>query len=76
MATQPIVIKSLINFMSCMKLDIACTVSKLSKCASIPVAEHLKRIVRIFRFTHSYELHYTIYLAILDINWIFDMKKI
>ena len=56
MATQPVVIKSLINFMSCMKpdiayavskmscmkLDIAYAVSKLSKCVNIPVAKRLK----------------------------------
>ena len=74
MATQSIVIKSLINFMSCMKLDIAYVVSKLNKCANIPIAECLKGIV--FRFTHSYGLHYTRYLTILDIIWISDMEKI
>ena len=38
--------------MSCMKPDIAYTVSKLNKCASIPIDEHLKGTI--FKFTHSY----------------------
>ena len=62
--------------MSCMKLDIAYIVSKLSKYVSIPVAERLTGIVRIFKFTHSYGLHYTRYPEILDINWISNMAKI
>ena len=74
MATQSVVIKSLINFMSCMKPDIAYIVSKLNKCASIPIVERLKGIV--FRSTHSYRLHYTKYPKILDINWMSDMEKI
>ena len=74
MATQLIMIESLMCLMSCTRSDIAYTVSKLSKYVSNPEAEWLKGTVRALRFTHSYGLHNTRYSTILDKNWIFDME--
>ena len=67
--------------MSCTRLDIAYTVSRLSRYTSNPNVDHWKVIVRVLRYlqyTRNYGLHYTIYLAVLegysDANWISDMK--
>ena len=75
------VIGSLMYLMSCTRLDIAYTVSKLSRYTRNLSADRWKKIVRVLRYlryTRNYGLHYTRYLTILegysDANWIFDIK--
>ena len=67
--------------MSCIRLDIAHAVSKLSRFTSNPNAKHWKGIFRVLKyllFTRSYGFQYTSYTATLegynDANWISDMK--
>ena len=63
------VIESLMYLMSCTRLDIAYTVSKLSRYTSNPNDDHwkgIKRVLRYLRYTRDYGLHYTRYLAILE----------
>ena len=75
------VIGSLMYLMSCTRLDITYTVSRLSRYMSNPSADHWKAIVRVpgyLRYTRNYGLHYTRYPAVLkrysDANWISDIK--
>ena len=67
--------------MSCTRLDIAYTVSRLSRYTSNPSADHWKAIVRVLRYllyTRNFGLHYTRYPAVLkgysDANWISNIK--
>ena len=63
------VIESLMYLMSCTRLDIAYTVSKLSRYTSNPNDDHwkgIKRVLRYLRYTRDYGLHYTKYLAVLE----------
>ena len=76
------VIGSLMYLRSCTRLDIAYTVSKLSRYTSNPNDDHWKGIIRVLiylRYTRDYGLHYARYLAILegycDANSISDAKN-
>ena len=67
--------------MSCTRPDIAYTVSRLSRYTSNLSTDHCKVIVRVFRYlryTRNYGLHYTRYLAVLEVysdaSWIYDIK--
>ena len=67
--------------MNCTRLDIAYSVSKLSRYTCNPGPDHWKAIVRVLRYlkyTLNYGLHYTGYPAVLegysDANWISDTK--
>ena len=67
--------------MSCTRLDIAYSVSKLSSYKSNPRAKPWQGIMRVLKylhFTHDYKLHYTRYPTILegysDENWISNVK--
>ena len=71
------VIGSLMYLISCIRLDIAYSVSKLSSYTSNLRAKYRKGIMRVLkylRFTHDYGLHYIRYHVVLegynDTNWI------
>jgi hypothetical protein len=73
------IIGSLMYIMNCTRLDIAYSVSKLSRYTSNPGEDHWKAIVRVLRYlkyTLNYGVHYTRYPAVLegysDANWISD----
>ena len=75
------VIGSLMFLMSCIRLDIAYAVNKLSRYTSNPGVMHwqgIMRILKYLRFTRDYGLHYTRYPAVLegysDANWISNVK--
>ena len=54
--------------MSCIRLDIAYAISKLSSYTSNPRAKHwqgIMRVLKYLRFTRDYGLHYTRYLIVL-----------
>ena len=77
------VIGSLMYLMSCIRPNIAYTVSKLSRYTSNPNDGHWKGIIRVLRYlryTHDYGLHYTRYPAVLegycDANWISNAKNL
>ena len=60
---------------SCTRVDIAYTVSKLSRYISNLGVEHWKGIVRVLkclRYTCNYELHYTRYPAVIEGYWLAD----
>ena len=55
--------------MNCIRLDIAYSVSKLSRYTSNPGEDHWKALVRVLRYlkdTLNYGLHYTWYPIILE----------
>ena len=55
--------------MSCIRPDIASTVSKLSRYTINPGVDHWKEIVRVLRYlryTRSYGLHYTRYPTVIE----------
>ena len=55
--------------MSCTRLDIVYSVSKLSSYTSNPKAKHWKGIVivlKYLRYTRDYGLHYTRYPVVLE----------
>ena len=67
--------------MSCIRPNIAYSVSKLSSYTSYPRAKHwheIMRVVKYLHFTHDFGLHYTSYPTILegysDANWISNVK--
>ncbi len=60
---------SLMYMMNYSRLDIACSINKLSIFTSNPSKDHwmtLERVLRYLRYTLNYELHYTRYLAVLE----------
>ena len=75
------IIGSLMYLMSCIRLDIAYSMRRLSRYTSNLGSDQWKAIVRLLRYlryTHDFGLHYTRYPAILEgdcvANWISDMK--
>ena len=75
------IIGSIMYVMNCTRLDIAYSVSKLSRYTSNPGVDHWKTIIRVLRYlryTQNYGLHYTRYPAVLegycDANWISDIN--
>ncbi|CAI9761151.1 unnamed protein product [Fraxinus pennsylvanica] len=75
------IIENLMYLMSCIKPDIAYTVSKLSRYMSNSGDDHWKEIVRVLRYlryTRNFGLHYTKYPTVIeeysDANWISDTK--
>ena len=75
------IIESLMYLMNCMHLDIAYTVSKLSRFTHNLGKIHwqtLIRVLRYLRYSKSYRLNYTRYPVVLegycDANWISDTK--
>ena len=63
------IIGSLMYIMNCTRLNIAYSVSKLSKYTSNPGEDQWKVIVRVLRYlkyTLNYGVHYTRYPAVLE----------
>ena len=55
--------------MSCTRLDIAYSISKLSNYTSNPRAKHWQGIIKVLKylqFTRDYGLHYTRYPTVLE----------
>ena len=63
------ILGSLMYVMNCTRLDIACTVSKLSRFTVSPNENHwkaMKRLLGYLRHTQDYALHYIEYPAVLE----------
>ena len=75
------ILGSLMYVMNCIRSDIACAVSKLSRFTISPNENHwkaMKRLLGYLRHTQDYALHYTEYPTVLegycDANWITGTK--
>lgn len=71
------IIGSLMYVMNCTRLDLAYSISRLSRYSSNPSIDHwhaLIRVLRYLKYTMNYGLHYTKYPPVLegysDANWI------
>ncbi|XP_070026091.1 secreted RxLR effector protein 161-like [Nicotiana sylvestris] len=71
------VLGSLMYIMNCTRPDIACAISKLSRCTRNPNHAHwiaMKRVLRYLKYTQDYALNYNNYPAIIEgysyTNWI------
>jgi hypothetical protein len=77
------IIRSLLHIINYTRLDIAYSVSKLSRFISNPSMNYwkaIKRVLKYLMYNLDYGLHYTDYSAILkrysDSNWISDTKDL
>ncbi|GJS87279.1 hypothetical protein Tco_0769915 [Tanacetum coccineum] len=75
------IISMLIYLMTCIRLDLAYAVGRLSRYTSIPSDLHWKAMTRVLhylRHSRDYGLHYYRYPAVIegysDANWISDIK--
>ncbi|XP_070014962.1 secreted RxLR effector protein 161-like [Nicotiana sylvestris] len=78
-----IVLGSLMYIMNCMRPDIACAISKLSRFTSNPNQIHwmaMKRVLGYLKHTQNYALHYNKYPSVIegysDANWIIRSSEV
>ncbi|PHT31747.1 Acetylglutamate kinase, chloroplastic [Capsicum baccatum] len=77
------VLGCLMYIMNCTRLDIAFTISKLSRYTSNPNKIHwmtMKRVLGYLKYTQNYALHYNKYPAVLEVysdaNWITRLNEV
>ncbi|PHT97140.1 hypothetical protein BC332_33933 [Capsicum chinense] len=77
------VLRCLMYIINCIRPDIACAISKLSRYTSNPSKTHwmaIKRVLGYLKYTQNYALHYNKYPAVLegysDTNWITGSNEV